>query len=509
MIGLAWGLLLLASGCQGEPGFVRVEGRSFFTPATLDFEVRALDEAHELTTVLRNASADRIQVTDIRFEPPQEVYAALVEDGTLRGQTLAPGQVVEITLVYRPVAEGTYDATMVVTAGNLDLPLEIPLEIKAEARRVPPARPEVSPGEVHFALTELGRDAVQAVQVKNAGELTGILAQVVGRAPFTVTMPGGGALSLPSVPLGPGETLDLEIHYQPTAPGLAQDDLRFTMSSGESVTVAVVGEAVTPGTLACDSTVVELGAIPRGERRRQAVRCEATGGPYTVETVRLADGSARYFSLIPEQPVMVQGVLQFEVEFDGVGLPGHYDGAVEILPLHRQRTQIALTADVAPPPTGTADLEVELIWNTGNSDFDLHLVRDAGRPFESGRDCFFEDKNPDWGTAGYPGDDPLLTTDDVNGFGPEYVSFLYAPEGTYDLWVQFYGYDQDVPPATMVRITYQLQGQGPVQYARALLECGVAWDVGRFTFDANGNATFALHDRLVMDFQGRASPECR
>ena len=116
MIGLAWGLLLLASGCQGEPGFVRVEGRSFFTPATLDFEVRALDEAHELTTVLRNASADRIQVTDIRFEPPQEVYAALVEDGTLRGQTLAPGQVVEITLVYRPVAEGTYDATMVVTA---------------------------------------------------------------------------------------------------------------------------------------------------------------------------------------------------------------------------------------------------------------------------------------------------------------------------------------------------------------------------------------------------------
>jgi hypothetical protein len=503
---VVFGLLgALTSACQSEPGFIRVEGNSFFNPPALDYGVRGLDEGHSLTTVLRNASAERIQVQDLRFEPPQDVYAAFITGGgTLRGAVLAPNEAVEITLLYRPLAEGVYDATMVVTAGSL----EIPLEITAEARLVAPARPVVSPSEIRFAPTEVGRDAVQRVRLQNGGELTGALVAVGFRAPFSVSAVGGAPLALPAAPLAPGAAVELEVHYRPGYAGLLEDRITFKLDDGEEATVRVFGDAVEPGVLSCDATVVDLGAVPRGETRRRAVRCQATGGPYAVEAVRLAAGSSGYFSMTPAQPVMTDGVLQFEVAFDAVGLEGRYDGAVEVVPLHKVRTQVALTAEVRPAPAGVADLDVELIWNTGNSDFDLHLVRHGGQPFELGKDCFFEDKNPDWGQPGYPGDDPVLTTDDVNGFGPEHVSLLYAPDGAYDLWVQFYGFDREIPPSTSVRVTYQLADQAPVARTQDLLACGVAWHVGRFTF-TGGAGTFLPIDQLVMDYQGRASPECR
>ena len=494
------------ASCQTEPGLTRVPGNSFFNPARLDYGARALDEAHELTTALRNSSAERIQVQDIRFEPPQDVYAAFVTGGgTLRGTVLGPNEAVQITLVYRPVVEGVYDATMLVTAGTL----EIPLEIAAEARRVAPPQPRVSPTEIRFSSSEVGRDVAQRVRIENAGELAGALVAVGARAPFSVRAVGGGPLVLPSPRLAPGEAMEVQVHYRPAAPGATEDRVTFELDGGAEAEVAVSGAAVVPGTLTCEATVVDLGAVPRGQTRRGEVRCRAAGGPYALESVGFADGSSGYFRMVPERPAMSQDILQFEVEFEGIDDEGRYDALIDVVPLHQVRTQIAVTARVDPPPVGEAALDVGVVWNTGNSDFDLHLVRGDGRPFELGKDCFFEDKNPDWGELGYPGDDPVLTTDDINGFGPELISLLYAPEGAYDLWVQFYGYDREIPPSTTVRVTYQLAGSPPVERTRDLLTCGVAWHVGRFTFDAAGAGRFSLVDQLVMDFQGRASPECR
>lgn len=503
---LLLGLAGLLAGCEGESGLVRVEGSGFFNPPALEYGVRAVGDTHRLQTTLRNSSAQRIQVQGIRFEPPQEVYAAfLTTGGTLRGSVLGIGEAVEIELVYRPLAEGVYDSTLVVEAGTI----EIPLDIVATARQVAPARPQVDPGRVRFFGSEVGREVSQPVRVRNAGDTDGALSGVSTTAPFSITRVGGAPLTLPTDRLRPGESLDLEVHFRPGASGVVEDTIVFQMDTGEAAALEVSGDAVEPGVLSCDRSVVDFGTAARGETPRADIRCtvDATG-PYTLQAVRFAEGSSPHFRLVPEQPVLTQGSLQFSVEMDGVGLAGRHDAVVEVVPLHDVRTRVAVTIEILEPPAGDADLDVELTWNTGNSDFDLHLVRQDGRPFEPGLDCYFEDKNPDWGQPGYLGDDPVLTTDDVNGFGPEEVSLLYASEPFYDLYVQFYGFDREIPPSSTVRIRYQLRGEAPVELSRDMFECGAMWHVGRFLFDGD-NRRFEPRGALTLDYRARAGESCR
>lgn len=491
--------------CSSDPGITRVEGRGFFTPSRLEYGTRSVGEAHELTTSLLNSSPDLLLVQDIRFEPPQEVYAAfLTLGGTLRGTVLQPGQTVEITLLFRPLADGDYDATLVVESTTL----EIPLEIQARAQRVAPARPVLEPSQVRFLGTEVGRDVSQRVRVVNRGEAAGALIAVAARAPFSVTGVGGSSLVLPSATLQPNEFLDLQVHYQAETAGFLEDTITFRFDSNEQADLPVSGDSVQAGNLTCDATVVDLGDLNRGRSARAQVRCTTDGGPYVLEAARLAPGSSLHFKLNPMQPMLTGGQLAFEVEFEALGLPGRYDAAVEIVPAHQVVTRVALTANVLPSIPGESDLEIELRWNTGNSDFDLHLVRQDGQPFEFGKDCYFDAVHPDWGQPGQVGDDPVLTTDDVNGFGPETLSLLQAGEPAYDLWVQFYGYDRQIPPSTTVIISYQLRGQPAQTVSRDLLQCGVTWHVGRFDFDSSGGR-FSSGGSLVMDYQPRAAEICR
>lgn len=497
--------VFLVAGCAQDEGLVRVEGSGFFNPARLEYGTRAVGDAHELVTVLRNSSPGRLLVQDIRFEPPQEVYAAFLTDGgTLRGAQLAPGQSVGITLVYRPLAEGDYDATLVVEAEAL----EIPLEITARARRVAPARPSLDPGSLRFTGSEVGRNVSRRVRITNAGDTDGALEAVGARSPFTVTAVDGAPLDLPTPRLAPGESVDVEVHFLPRVAAPVEGQVTFRFDTDQRAALPVFGDAVDPGNLTCIPLVVDFGDVPRGQRAVRSVSCDVVGGPYALEAVRMADGSAPYFSVEPRVPTLVEGRLDFDVVLDPLGLEGRHDGIVEIVPAHRVTTRVSATVEVTPPPPGEADLEAELVWNTGNSDFDLHLVRLDGAPFEPGKDCYFEDKHPDWGEPGYRGDDPLLTTDDVNGFGPEKVSLLFAAEPAYDLYVQFYGFESDIPPSTSAQVTYRLRGQAPVALERDLIECGVLWHVGRFTFDA-GVGSFSRVDTTSMDYRPRAGASCR
>lgn len=497
--------LLCSVSCSTDPGIIRVEGGGFFTPARLEYGTQPVGDPHELTTILLNASADQLLVEDLRFEPPQEVYAAfLTNGGTLRGTVLEPNQSVEITLVFRPIADGDYDATLVVESTSI----EIPLEIQARAQRVLPARPELDPSQVRFLGTEVGRDVSQRVRVSNAGQTSGRLSVVATTAPFSVTAADGSPLSLPSPSLAPGEGLDVQVHYLAEAPGYVEGNVSFRFDTGTQADLPVSGDSIQPAVMTCDTSVVDLGDLTRGRSASARVRCTTDAGPYVLQTVRMATGSSEHFTLNPAQPRLNEGLLDFEVQFDGVGLPGQYDALIEIVPAHQVVTRVAATAQVLPPLQGESDLEIEMRWNTGNSDFDLHLVRLDGVPFEFDKDCYFDFVHPDWGQENNVADDPVLTTDDVNGFGPETMSLLRAGEPHYDLWVQFFGYDRDVPPSTTVVVTYQLRGQSPQMVSQDLLQCGVAWHVGRFSFDANGGR-FTPAGELVMDYQPRASAVCR
>lgn len=492
--------------CSTDPGITRVDGVGYFSPQRLSYGVRAVGDVHELTTVLRNSSGRRFRVQDVRFEPAQAFYAAFLTDegGTLRGTELQNGESVDITLVFRPLSEGDFAATLVVET----VELEIPLQIEAEARQVASGRPVLEPAEVRFLRREVGRDVSQRVRVTNGGDTDAALSRITVRSPYSVTAVGGGALVLPTVRLAPGEFTDVEVHYRAEEAGTSQGTVTFWFDTATQADLQAFGDAVQPGVLQCDETVLDFGDVPRGQGVSRSVHCTTSGGPYVLDRVRFATGSAADFTLNPGSPTLVGGNLDFEVRFAPIGLEGKHDGIVEIVPLHQVTTHVAATAEVLPPPPGQSDLEISMTWNTGSSDFDLHLVRLPGLPFDRDRDCHFDNVHPDWGQVDYTGDDPILTTDDVNGYGPETISLLHAAPGSYELWAQFYGYDREIPPSTTVLIDYQLRGQPVRSVSRNLLDCGVAWRVGRFDFDGSG-VQFVGDGALVMDYLARAAAICR
>ncbi|MEQ8276500.1 MAG: choice-of-anchor D domain-containing protein [Deltaproteobacteria bacterium] len=478
-------VLALFACDSGGPGLSPVEGSGFFSPSTLDFGTRTIGQRHELTTILTNSSADNLRVENVRFDPVTDVFQARRIDGTaLRGTLLLPGRSVEIEVRYSPIDEADYDATMIVESEEL----AVPLELTARARRVAPARPVLNPTRIDFSNIEVGRDASEVVTIENGGETDGALEDIRGeRGPFRVTDIDGQPLRLPSATLAPGESIQVEVHFRPSSMDPTGATLAFELDTEEVATLTVTGDAVAPGEMTCEQTLLDYGEVPRGQIERRPVRCSVAGdGPYTLREIRVVPGSASGFT-IPNVPTALDGTrsIEFEVVFDASGLPRRYDGALEIEAEHGGITRVPIVAVTTPPLPGTTDLTVNIEWNTARSDIDLHVVRAGGLPFMSGDDCYFADKNPDWGVVNDEADDPFLDFDDVDGLGPEEVNLSRAAETSYDVYLHYFGFHGGpLPPSTTVDVRYRIRGGPETIVSQQLNECGRAVHVGTFMFDS-------------------------
>lgn len=80
-------------------------------------------------------------------------------------------------------------------------------------------------------------------------------------------------------------------------------------------------------------------------------------------------------------------------------------------------------------------IRIQLSWNA-ETDLDAHFIRPGGGMWNEPDDCYFRNKNPDWGLPGIAKDNPMLDIDDTDGYGPEYI-YLKRPyeEGVYQFKV--------------------------------------------------------------------------
>ncbi len=101
-------------------------------------------------------------------------------------------------------------------------------------------------------------------------------------------------------------------------------------------------------------------------------------------------------------------------------------------------------------------MRIELTWDTGAlTDMDLHLIRPGGTYGDnvSDSDCYYGNRNPDWGIPDVTFDDPLLIRDDFDGYGPETITLLQPyEEGTYHVKVLYYNDDGIGAATATVRI---------------------------------------------------------
>jgi hypothetical protein len=86
-------------------------------------------------------------------------------------------------------------------------------------------------------------------------------------------------------------------------------------------------------------------------------------------------------------------------------------------------------------------LHVELSWDRGWGDVDLHLLNVTRVPDDgwfTTDDCHYANTAPDWGPLGAAAN-PTLDRDDRDGFGPENITIDASPaSGTYNIGVHYY-----------------------------------------------------------------------
>lgn len=503
----------LAAACGDESGgLAPIAGDGTFDPEILDFGTQPIGDTYSRPAVIRNLGAESVVVKDVRFEPESDVFAARQADGSaLRGASIGRGGRRDLAVLFAPVEERDYSTTMIATLGDV----EVALPIKAFGRSARLAMPSVDPSTVVFVDVAVGRDVSQRVTLTNSGEAPGILREIRPMSagsptPFSVRTPGGGN-PVPSQPIsGDGsEPVPLEVHFAPTAAGTFLDRFELHFDDGEPAVLVVRGTAVPAGLLTCDVQMIQFGAVPRGTTVERPVHCTASEGQFSLARIGTTPATPELFS-IPNPPLGLapDRSLDFTVEFESQGLSATHAGMIEIAADHGAITRIALSGEVTPPPVGMTDLTISLRWDTALTDFDLHLVRNGSTPFDTGNDCYFAMKNPDWGQVNVPDDDPFLDRDATDGLGPEVINLGRSAEMFYDAYVHFYTYTAAQAPPTQVTIEYGIRGGAAQSATLTMAACGSTWHVGRFRFDVSP-PVFEPDTLITDDYRSRSGARCQ
>ena len=159
--------------------------------------------------------------------------------------------------------------------------------------------------------------------------------------------------------------------------------------------------------------------------------------------------------------------------------------------------------DVTPPDDPVAPLDpmpihVQLVWDTTQTDLDLHVAHaaagaDSRQPDLDGDglpdpwlhpiyDCNWRNKTPDWGIVGPP-NDPSSDIDILTGYGPENVN-IEDPESNvaYRIGVRYYADNANEGPTTAT-VRVFLDGVLLAEYSQVLYLAKDMWEVATVSAD--------------------------
>lgn len=148
----------------------------------------------------------------------------------------------------------------------------------------------------------------------------------------------------------------------------------------------------------------------------------------------------------------------------------------------------------------TEGLHVQLTWDVGQNDIDMHLLRNGGE-YCSQDDCYYANckatssNRPNWDGASTSYGDPSLDVDDLSGFGPENINIDIPVDGTYRIGIHFFSGSTD----TFVTAKIFLNGALREEYTREFTEDDDFWAVADVQF-ANGAAVVIPVDTFETDW---------
>ncbi|MBF0275912.1 MAG: hypothetical protein HQK84_11845 [Nitrospinae bacterium] len=133
---------------------------------------------------------------------------------------------------------------------------------------------------------------------------------------------------------------------------------------------------------------------------------------------------------------------------------------------------------------------IQVTWSPVGADVDLHFTN------PSGSDCYYSNRNPDWGVTGVSTDDPSLDRDCITSCAEENTTIgSVVDSGTYTIWVKYYS-DHGKGPASVTIKIYQF-GSLLTTKTTTLAATGDTYTALSFTIGGAGRPAFKFIDKLI------------
>lgn len=453
----------LGPACKGpDSSFQKMYPDLVVAPDTMDFGgvVVPYDQALELQLI--NAGRAPLTIDAISMAANGGVYTVSPAQLSLAADESAP-----VLITFDPATYLDYGTDLVIHSDDPDTP-ELHVPVVAEGIDGPVPEASVDPLSLDFGTLVAGDSAQQLFTITNTG--TGPL-EVLPDSSLSdssvfhlLSDPAGRSISA-------GDSFPVIVEYDPTT-GLG-DWARYTVSTNDPLQ---------------PTTQVLFIGNGGGEYEHPVAVIDGDTTASPLDTVTF-DGTGSYD---PQgyTPLSYNWTLLSQPSGSSTRLSDTTASAPSMFLDAAGIYNVLLTVDNAIGVSSEAvvheliaipsqELYVLLSWNTGNSDLDLHLVRDDPTLFfQTPDDCCYCNPNPHWGGSGSD-DDPELALDNRIGYGPENINLQSPEDGTYYVRVQYFQDNSGGPTEATVKVF--IAGEEVDSWSKVMTKNQI-WDVATISF---------------------------
>ena len=413
----------------------------------------------EATFQVANAGRADLEISSITISGNDDgVYTLTPGEGTVE-----PEGTLGIGVGFAPPQYLRYDRTITINSNDPDTPA---LEIALKGEGVDGPVPDIAldKGAVDFGTVTVGEKEIGWFTLQNTGdgplEVAGF--EQTGSGAFSAETPLVGQV------LAPGSSTQIIFAYEPTVE--TGDSGRLTILSNDPDEPAVEVLLVGNGGAEADYPVPEFPC------------------PTEVEPLAIYDFDGRAsFDPGGNEPLtfdweVIQRPFGSTAELQNANTPVASQ-FIDMAGFWTVQLKVTNTVGLSSAPkicNFTAiprnNLHVELTWNTGDTDLDLHLVQNGFDMWDAQADCCWCNRNPNWGSSG-DADDPQLSLDNRVGFGPENINLEFPDDGGYHVYVDYFNDLAGSGASTTATVKVWLNGVEAGTYTENLRD-GQVWYVG-------------------------------
>lgn len=492
-------------------------------PRVVDFDRVPAGEVAETTIQVSNVGQLDLELSRVLLNGSQDFKPLVEIEGEMRDprqlgeplKTLAPDEILEITVRYAPQVEGPDTAQLTIFSNDPNLP-EVDVSLRANG-----ATPclDANPPALEFQTSLVNRTDSRLLALESCGgapvEIERIYlaegsdpAYALVEASLPEELLAGELAVLPEfseedrAQERPRPNTVIEVAFSPREERIHNGTLIIVSNDPvhPMLEVPLLGRGVTNACPQARAVVDEFAVVPLDvvvlDGSQSIDQDSEDNRPETYEWVITSrpEGSVSqphesFYD--PAQPANggVDDDITTPTSVFFVDLAGTYTAELRVrdsLGLDSIACENPAVVTIVAKPEEA--IHVQLVWRTpgdedetegGGTDLDLHLLHpNAENWFSRPYDCHYAEPVPDWGQLDNSADDPSLDIDDINGAGPENIN-LDNPENTdilgapYLVGVHYYN--------SRDRVTGQDYGESWAT-VRIFIEGDLAWD---FTEDGN------------------------